>query len=93
MDNGLEIINQSQTFLILLENDYPLNMLKRLLIKSIRFYQKTAPTKVRQSCRFEPSCSEYMIAAVNKYGLIKGIAKGNNRLKRCKIPNGGVDYP
>ena len=30
---------------------------------------------------------------INKYGLIKGMKKGLNRLKRCIEPNGGYDYP
>jgi putative membrane protein insertion efficiency factor len=63
------------------------------LIKLIRFYQKMAPKALRESCRFVPSCSEYMILAIEKYGCLKGIYKGFNRLLRCKVPNGGIDYP
>ena len=59
----------------------------------ILLYQKMAPKKLRDSCRFEPSCSNYMIIAINKYGVIKGINLGLKRLFRCHIPNGGYDYP
>lgn len=48
---------------------------------------------MRDSCRFIPTCSTYMIMAINKYGLIIGIIKGIKRLIRCKPPNGGIDYP
>jgi len=59
----------------------------------IHFYQKTAPRRVRESCRFEPSCSEYMILSLNKFGLIEGLKKGIVRLQKCKPPFGGTDYP
>lgn len=66
---------------------------KRIVIFTIRIYQKFAPFDIRSSCLFVPNCSEYMILAIQKYGLIKGIKKGVNRYKRCRVPNGGIDYP
>lgn len=66
---------------------------KHVLIWFIKLYQRLAPERVRNKCRFEPSCSQYMILALQKYGFFKGLKKGINRLKRCKPPNGGVDYP
>lgn len=68
-------------------------MLKKSIIKAIRIYQAIAPTRIRNSCRFFPTCSEYMILAINKYGLINGIGKGFKRIYSCKAPNGGIDYP
>ncbi|MDR2575549.1 MAG: membrane protein insertion efficiency factor YidD [Treponema sp.] len=59
----------------------------------IHLYQKTAPQSLRASCRFEPSCSNYMIMAVEKYGSIKGCFLGLKRFFRCRYPNGGIDYP
>ena len=59
----------------------------------IHFYQRTAPRRIRESCRFEPSCSEYMILSLEKFGLINGLKKGITRLKKCKPPFGGTDYP
>lgn len=66
---------------------------KRVSICLIRIYQRYAPDSVRNKCRFEPSCSQYMIMALQKYGLIKGLKKGIDRLKRCNINNGGFDLP
>lgn len=66
---------------------------KRILIWFVLVYQRFASKERRERCRFEPSCSEYMILALQKYGLIKGLKKGINRLLRCKPPNGGVDFP
>jgi len=66
---------------------------KSAVICAIKIYQRYAPDSVRNNCRFEPSCSEYMILAIKKYGLFKGMKKGIGRLKRCNISNGGYDYP
>lgn len=67
--------------------------LKAILLWLVRFYQRFAPQKTRERCRYEPSCSEYMILALQKYGVIKGLSKGIRRLRRCKPPNGGFDPP
>lgn len=72
---------------------YILFTTKRLFICAIKLYQKYAPDSLRNKCRFEPSCSEYMILAIEKYGLIKGLQKGICRLKRCNIDGGGYDFP
>lgn len=66
---------------------------KKIIIFTIKVYQRYAPDSIRLKCRFEPSCSEYMILSIQKYGLIKGLIKGVNRLKRCNINDGGFDYP
>lgn len=66
---------------------------KRIVVFFIRVYQRYGPYEVRCRCLFVPNCSEYMILAIKKYGLIKGLKKGINRYKRCHAPNGGVDYP
>lgn len=65
---------------------------KKAVIWCVKVYQHYAPEHVRLRCAFEPSCSEYMILAVKKYGTLKGVAKGINRLLRCHPP-GGIDYP
>ena len=66
---------------------------RRLAVGLVLIYKILAPMKVRSQCRFEPTCSTYMIMAINKYGLVIGITKGIIRLTRCHPPNGGVDYP
>ena len=64
-----------------------------LSIQLILLYQYLAPVKIRNGCRFEPSCSKYAILALRKYGFLRGWKMAFNRLKRCKYPNGGDDYP
>ncbi|HMF35928.1 MAG TPA: membrane protein insertion efficiency factor YidD [Isosphaeraceae bacterium] len=45
-------------------------------------------------CRFEPSCSRYMVESLKKYGLVRGLARGLLRLSRCHPWNpGGYDPP
>ena len=68
-------------------------LFKQLLIGLVLLYKATAPLSLRAQCLFEPTCSTYMIMALKKYGLFVGLYKGIHRLLRCKIPNGGVDYP
>lgn len=66
---------------------------KKIVIFAIRMYQRYAPYDIRASCLFVPNCSEYMVLAIKKYGLVKGIKKGIDRYHRCHAPNGGEDYP
>ena len=65
---------------------------KRTVIWLVHLYQNKAPDHVRLRCVMEPSCSEYMILAVEKYGVIRGVIKGIGRLNRCGKEK-GEDYP
>lgn len=71
---------------------YILVRFKNIIICIIHIYQHFAPDSIRLKCRFEPSCSQYMILALEKYGVLKGLKMGINRLKRCKVGNGGYDF-
>lgn len=64
-----------------------------LIITLIHIYQRFAPAKIRGRCMYEPSCSEYMIQSIQKYGIYNGIQRGIRRLKRCKPYLGGFDPP
>jgi len=66
---------------------------KRFCIGLVLAYKAFAPMSIRSRCRYEPTCSTYMIMAINKYGLFIGVYKGIRRIRRCRPPNGGVDYP
>jgi putative membrane protein insertion efficiency factor len=67
----------------------------KFLIKNlILFYQRFFSPIFGKKCRFYPSCSEYTILAVEKYGVLKGIWKSIFRILRCHPFNpGGVDIP
>ena len=64
--------------------------MSNLIIKLIRLYQNF-PIKTHYLCRYNPTCSEYMIIAINKYGLIKGMYLGTKRILRCN-PFGSYGY-
>ena len=66
---------------------------KSIVVWFVKCYQHFAPIRVRSMCRYEPSCSEYMIRAVEKYGVVKGIQKGLDRINRCMHLGGGFDDP
>lgn len=64
------------------------------LIVLIRAYQLTLSPLLGPTCRFEPSCSRYMIGALRKYGLLRGIWRGTLRILRCHPWHpGGYDPP
>ena len=68
-------------------------LLKMLIIGCVLMYKAFAPMEMRDRCRFVPTCSTYMIMAIKKYGIIRGLIKGIKRIRRCVPPNGGIDYP
>ena len=65
-----------------------------MLIAGVKLYQRTLSHLIGRQCRFHPTCSEYFILAVVKYGAIRGAAKGIARISRCHPWHpGGVDWP
>lgn len=67
--------------------------MKSIIITLVRMYQRYAPEAIRDRCLFEPTCSEYMIGAVQKYGVCRGVCRGVKRLCRCNVKHGGYDEP
>ncbi|HBW37246.1 membrane protein insertion efficiency factor YidD [Desulfosporosinus sp. BICA1-9] len=57
--------------------------MKIILVGLIRLYQIVISPIKGQTCRFYPSCSEYSIQALRKYGLIKGLWKSIKRIFKC----------
>jgi uncharacterized protein len=65
-----------------------------LFVGSIWVYQRTLSPMLGNVCRFEPSCSRYMVASLRKYGLFRGLARGLRRFLRCHPWDpGGYDPP
>jgi len=70
------------------------SVLAAVLIGFVRGYQMVLRPILPAVCRFEPSCSEYFILAVHKYGPLRGAAKGVWRICRCNpFCRGGLDPP
>lgn len=66
--------------------------MRKILIFLVRFYQRAiSPTKA-PCCRFYPTCSAYMVEAIEVHGAIKGTFLGIFRLLRCSpLCKGGYD--
>jgi uncharacterized protein len=65
---------------------------QRLVIRLLRFYKAFVSPLLPSACRFVPTCSEYMIEAVRRYGAARGVWLGLQRLLRCHpFHEGGFD--
>ena len=58
-------------------------MLKKIFIFIIILYQRLVSPYLPQSCRFQPTCSEYAKESIEKYGIIKGATLASKRLVKC----------
>jgi putative membrane protein insertion efficiency factor len=66
--------------------------MKKIIIYIIKVYKKYVSPLLPSSCRFYPTCSQYAVDAINKYGVLKGCIKGIYRVIRCNPFNkGGYD--
>lgn len=72
--------------------------MKKTVIFSIKLYQKFISPLIdavfgqANTCRYQPTCSEYMIEAIRKYGALKGVGMGLKRIARCNpYHKGGFD--
>ncbi|MBC7919607.1 MAG: membrane protein insertion efficiency factor YidD [Ferruginibacter sp.] len=66
-------------------------LLSRLVIGLIRFYQYGISPYLPGACRYTPTCSQYSVEAIRKYGVLKGARMGLRRIGRCH-PWGGSGY-
>ncbi|MDD3167871.1 MAG: membrane protein insertion efficiency factor YidD [Eubacteriales bacterium] len=67
-------------------------MLKRIIMLLIRGYQKFISPMFPATCRFYPTCSQYFLQAVEKYGACRGSFLGIKRILKCHpFHPGGYD--
>ena len=65
---------------------------KRMLLWLIRFYRTSVSPMHRPCCRFIPTCSQYALEAIEKYGALKGGFLALRRILRCNpLCKGGYD--
>ena len=61
-------------------------------LAALRTYKRWVSPMLPSACRFHPTCSEYMMEAVDKYGVVRGVGRGLLRLLRCHpLHAGGFD--
>ena len=64
----------------------------RLMCRLIRFYKREISPCLMPACRFTPTCSEYAVEAITKYGALKGGFLALKRVLRCNpFCKGGYD--
>ncbi len=65
---------------------------RNVAVAAIELYQRAVSPMLPNSCRFYPSCSEYTVLAIRKYGVVRGIYMGSWRIMRCNpFSKGGFD--
>lgn len=66
--------------------------MKFLIIEVLKFYKAVLSPFLPSACRFEPTCSVYMMQSVEKYGVFRGTWNGVKRILRCQpFCAGGFD--
>ncbi|MDN3984224.1 membrane protein insertion efficiency factor YidD [Lactiplantibacillus plantarum] len=66
--------------------------MRRLLMKGIRFYQRAFSAFSPAHCRYYPTCSNYTLEAIDRFGAVKGVLMGVARILRCQpLVKGGFD--
>jgi len=66
--------------------------LRRLAVAPIRLYQRLISPMVGQRCKYYPSCSEYAVQAIRRFGILRGLVLAAWRLLRCNPwSHGGFD--
>ena len=58
-------------------------MIKKIMLAMIRFYRSSISPLTPPSCRFIPTCSQYALEAIEKYGAVKGGWLAFKRIMRC----------
>jgi uncharacterized protein len=68
-------------------------LLRALAVAPVRAYQRAISPALPQRCKYHPSCSEYAVGAIKRYGLLRGAVLAAWRLLRCNPwSHGGVDF-
>jgi putative membrane protein insertion efficiency factor len=68
------------------------SVVRRVAIAPIRLYQRLISPAIPSRCKYYPSCSEYAVQAVRRYGILRGVVLAAWRLLRCNPwSHGGVD--
>jgi putative membrane protein insertion efficiency factor len=62
-------------------------------VAPVRFYQRFISPAIPQRCKYHPSCSQYSVTAIRRYGILRGLILSAWRLLRCNPwSHGGVDF-
>jgi putative membrane protein insertion efficiency factor len=73
------------------KNQSIFRLMTRILILMVRAYKVVISPHLPSACRYQPTCSVFMVQALEKHGLFKGLRLGLKRIGRCH-PWGGHGY-
>ena len=70
----------------------PSRWLRSVVLLPIRGYQKLISPMLGEHCKYYPSCSEYAVQAISRFGILRGLVLAGWRLLRCNPwSRGGYD--
>ena len=70
-----------------------MTVVRSFLVAPIRFYKRAISPALPSRCKYHPSCSQYAVDAVRRYGVLRGVVLAGWRLLRCNPwSHGGVDF-
>ena len=68
--------------------------MSRLAVAAVRVYQRLVSPLLGDRCKYHPTCSQYAVDALRRYGFLRGALLASWRLLRCNPWSaGGVDRP
>jgi uncharacterized protein len=67
---------------------------RSLAVAPLRVYQRLVSPLIGPRCRYYPSCSEYAVQSIGRFGILRGAVLAAWRVLRCNpLSRGGFDYP
>jgi putative membrane protein insertion efficiency factor len=72
--------------------DAPAGLATRVALAPIRFYQRFISPALPRRCKYHPTCSDYAVQAIRRYGILRGAVLAGWRVLRCNPwSHGGYD--
>ena len=69
-----------------------MRQVRALAAAPVRFYQRAISPAIPARCKYHPSCSEYAVEAIRRYGVLRGVVLAVWRILRCNPwSHGGLD--
>ena len=70
-----------------------MSAIRTIATAPVRFYQRAISPGIPARCKYYPSCSEYAVQAIRRYGVLRGVVLAALRILRCNPwSHGGVDH-
>ena len=66
---------------------------RAVVVAPVRFYRRWISPGIPRRCKYYPTCSQYAMTAIGRYGILRGLVLAGWRLLRCNPwSHGGVDF-